>query len=76
MKIRLVTALFRWTFRRSEFMKRVSAHALDNPEEIRAFYRDLWGTARELGYPMPLFEGYRDAIENLCPRFPAPPVRP
>ena len=55
----------RWMFTFSEFVKRTSSHALGDPREIRTFYFDILGSARDLGHPMPLFEGYRDAIERL-----------
>lgn len=61
----LALGYLRWAFRYSEFMKRTSAHALADKAEVRAFYYDLLGTARDLGHPMPVFEAYRNAVERF-----------
>jgi hypothetical protein len=50
--------LFKRTLRYSEFAKRNSAHALDDPVEIKAFSDDLTTTGRQLGLPLPVMGSY------------------
>jgi hypothetical protein len=51
--------------RYSEFAKRASAHALDAPEEIQAFYDDLVTTGAELRVPMPAMNDYGPDIASF-----------
>jgi 2-dehydropantoate 2-reductase len=60
--------LFKLTLRYSEFVKRCSAHALNDPTEIKVFYDDLLLTGRELGVPMPVMSGYGQDIGALAGR--------
>ena len=50
--------LFKLTLRYSEFVKRSSAHALNDPTEIKTFYDDLMTSGRELGVSMPVMSSY------------------
>jgi 2-dehydropantoate 2-reductase len=58
----LAAWMFKLALRYSEFAKRASAHALDDPEEIKAFYDDLLDTGSQLGVPMPAMLGYAEDI--------------
>jgi hypothetical protein len=51
--------------RYSEFVKRCSAHALDDPKEIKTFFDDLMATGRELGVPMPVMSSYAEDIAQF-----------
>jgi 2-dehydropantoate 2-reductase len=58
--------LFKLTLRYSEFVKRSSAHALDDPIEIKTFYDDLMTTGRELGVSMPVMSSYAQDIAQFA----------
>jgi 2-dehydropantoate 2-reductase len=57
--------LFKLTLRYSEFVKRSSAHALDDAAEIKTFYEDLMTTGRELGVSMPVMSSYAQDIARF-----------
>ena len=57
---------FRLALRYSEFAKRASAHALDDPTEIKVFYDDLVTTGRQLGVPMPVMSSYAQDIASFA----------
>jgi 2-dehydropantoate 2-reductase len=61
----LAMAMIRWMFTFSEWAKRTSSHALGDPREIRAFYYDLLESAKELGFAMPVFSGYKPYIDRF-----------
>jgi 2-dehydropantoate 2-reductase len=58
--------MYKLALRYSEYAKRSSAHALDDPREIRAFYDDLVATGHELGVPMPVMSSYADDIASYA----------
>jgi hypothetical protein len=60
--------LVKLSLRYSEFAKRASAHALDDPAEIKVFYEDLVSTGRELGVPMPVMSSYPQDIASFVNR--------
>jgi 2-dehydropantoate 2-reductase len=60
--------MFKLALRYSEFAKRASAHALDDPEEIRAFYDDLTSTGSQFGMPMPAMVSYAADIASFVRR--------
>jgi hypothetical protein len=55
---RLGMWLFKLTLRFNEFAKRSSAHALEDPEEIKQFYDDLTATGHKLEVSMPVMDSY------------------
>jgi 2-dehydropantoate 2-reductase len=60
--------MFKLTLRYSEFVKRSSAHALDDPTEIKVFYDDLMTTGRQFGVPMPVMGSYARDIACFVSR--------
>jgi 2-dehydropantoate 2-reductase len=58
--------LMRLMFRHDEYTKRCSAHALDDPVEIKTFYDDLMATGHRLGVSMPVMESYAEAIRGFA----------
>jgi 2-dehydropantoate 2-reductase len=57
--------VFKLMLRFNEFVKRSSAHALQDPTEIKVFYDDLTSTGRQLGVPMPVMDGYAEDIARF-----------
>jgi 2-dehydropantoate 2-reductase len=62
---RLGMWLFRLTLLFSEYARRSSAHALDDPKEVKVFYDDLVTTGRQLGVSMPVMGGYAPDIARF-----------
>jgi 2-dehydropantoate 2-reductase len=60
--------VMRWMFRRDEYTRRCSAHALGDAVEVKTFYEDLVGTGRELGVSMRVMEGYSEAVRRFAAR--------
>jgi 2-dehydropantoate 2-reductase len=58
--------MIKLALRYSEFAKRASAHALDDPEEIKVFYDDLVSTGADLGVPMPAMNDYGPDIASFA----------
>jgi hypothetical protein len=56
----------RWMFRRDEYTKRCSAHALGDPVEIKTFYDDLIATGHDLDVSMPVMKSYAEAIKRFA----------
>jgi hypothetical protein len=54
--------MFKLMLRYNEFVKRSSAHALQDPTEVKVFYEDLTTTGRQLGVPMPVMDSYAEDI--------------
>jgi ketopantoate reductase len=52
-------------FRFNEAVRRASAHALGDPQEIAAAYFDLLSTGRELGIPMPVMSSYEAEVRRF-----------
>jgi hypothetical protein len=52
-------------FRRDEYTKRCSAHALGDPVEIKTFYDDLIATGHGLGVSMPVMESYAEVARRF-----------
>jgi 2-dehydropantoate 2-reductase len=63
----LTLLMMRTMFALSEWTRRVSAHALSDAREIRAFYFDLLHLAEDLGQAMPVFSSYAPVIEKFNP---------
>jgi 2-dehydropantoate 2-reductase len=61
----LTILMMKTMFAHSEWTRRVSAHALSDPREIRAFYFDVLDLAKKMGYPMPVFASYEPVIESF-----------
>jgi 2-dehydropantoate 2-reductase len=51
---------------RDQYQKRCSAHALDDPDEVKTFYDDLIGTGRDLGVSMPVMESCAEDIRRFA----------
>jgi ketopantoate reductase len=62
---RLGMWMFKLTLRYSEFAKRSSAHALEDPTEIKVFYDDLMTTGHQFGVPMPTMSSYAPDIARF-----------
>jgi len=58
--------LMRRMFRHDEYTKQCSAHAFDDPVEVKTFYDDLIATGRELGVSMPVMESFSAAITRFA----------
>ena len=58
--------MFRWMFRHDEYTKRCSAHALDDPVEVKTFFDDLTIAGRDLGVSMPVMDSYAQAIRQFA----------
>jgi len=58
--------VMRRMFRRDEYTKRCSAHAVGDPLEIKTFYDDLVTTGHEFGVAMPLMESYAEKIRQFA----------
>ena len=74
LRSRLYVWLMRRMFRRDEYTKRCSAHALGDALEVKTFYDDLVGTGRELGVSMPVMESYADAVGRFAAKELCAPV--
>jgi 2-dehydropantoate 2-reductase len=57
---------FKFMLRHSEFVKRSSAHGLNDPAEISTFYNDLITTGRLFGMSMPVMSSYGHDIAQLA----------
>jgi len=60
--------MFKLALRYSEYAKRSSAHALDDPTEIKVFYDELMATGRQIGVPMPVMSSYAQDIASFVDR--------
>ncbi|HEV2194518.1 MAG TPA: 2-dehydropantoate 2-reductase N-terminal domain-containing protein [Candidatus Acidoferrum sp.] len=58
--------MMRRMFRRDEYTKRCSAHALGDPVEIKTFYDDLVSTGHDLGVSMPMMQSYAEDIKRFA----------
>jgi ketopantoate reductase len=65
---RLGMWLFKLTLRFNEFAKRSSAHALEDPAEIKQFYDDLTASGHKLEVAMPVMDGYAQDIASFAER--------
>jgi len=65
-RIFLALTLIRVMFSFSEWAKRTSSHALNDPREVRAFYFDILEMSEALGFSMPVFTSYRSVIEAFA----------
>ena len=52
-------------FRRDEYTKRCSAHAFNDPLEVKTFYDDLMETGQQLGVLMPVMASFSQQIQRL-----------
>lgn len=60
--------MFKMALRCSEFVRRSSAHALNDPTEIKVFYDDLVISGRQLELPMPVMNSYAPDIARFVDR--------
>jgi len=68
LQTRLLRQLMKFQVLHRESVRRVSAHALDDPAEILETYRDLRDEGRRLGVPMPTFEAFGPVVEAFANR--------
>jgi 2-dehydropantoate 2-reductase len=66
LRMRINVWFMRRMFRHDKYTKRCSAHALDDPVEIKTFYDDLIATGHDLGVSMPVMESYAEAITRFA----------
>ena len=56
----------KFMFRFNKLVQRSSLHGLDDPEEVRAFFYDLFNTGRELGVAMPVMSDFESDIQRFA----------
>lgn len=61
----LVSSIFAFFLKHSEYHKRCMSHALDDPKEIKAFYDNVLITGKELGLKMPYYSNFQKDIESF-----------
>jgi 2-dehydropantoate 2-reductase len=55
----------KFMFRFNEVVKRSSLHGLDDAEEVRVFFYDLFNTGRRLGIEMPVMSSFETDIQHF-----------
>jgi hypothetical protein len=56
----------KFMFRFNKAVRRSSLHALDDAEEVKAFFYDLLNTGRELGVAMPVMASFEPDIKQFA----------